>query len=44
MKYITAVALVPEPGAVEGDLVIGIAEIPAVLIQLVGTTVRSEIH
>jgi hypothetical protein len=42
MKCITAAALVPEPSAVEGDMAIGIAEIPAVLFPLVGKTVRSE--
>lgn len=44
MKHITAAALAVEPSAVEGDMVIFIAEIPAVLFELVGTTVRSEIH
>ena len=33
-KYTTAAALVPEPGAVEDDMAIGIAEIPAVLFRL----------
>ena len=44
MKYKTVTALVPEPSAVEGDMAISIAEIPAVLFRLVGKTVRSEIH
>jgi hypothetical protein len=44
VKYITPAALVPEPNAVEGDMAIGIAEIPAVLFQLAGKTVRSEIQ
>jgi len=43
-KYITAAALVPEPSAVEGDMAVGIAEIPAVLFRLVGKTILSEIH
>ena len=44
MNYITAEALVPEPSTVEGDMAIGIAEIPAVLFRLVRKTVCSEIR